>query len=120
MQKMWIELEDMKFYAFHGVFEQERRVGNHFVVSLRVQVASLDSLQEDCLSKTINYAELYALVKDEMSRPANLLEYVAGRICRRVFDFSEQIGSLEVRVAKLNPPFPGDVRQSSVYLQADR
>lgn len=120
MQKMWIELEDMKFYAFHGVFDQERKVGNNFVVSLRVQVNYLQSLEEDCLSQTINYAELYDLVKEEMSQPANLLEYVAGRICKRVFEFSERIASLEVKVAKLNPPFSGDVRQCSVFLRADR
>ena len=30
-----IELEEMRFYAYHGVSPQERKVGNHFVVTLR-------------------------------------------------------------------------------------
>ncbi|MDO4692389.1 MAG: dihydroneopterin aldolase [Porphyromonadaceae bacterium] len=118
--KTWIELEAMKFYAYHGVFEQERQVGNHFVVSLRVCVDIARSLQSDELDDTISYADLYALVEAEMRQPSRLLEHVAGRIQRRLFAYSERIQSICLRVMKLNPPFSGDVHSASVVLELDR
>ena len=33
--KIIIELENMKFYAYHGHYEVEQKVGNHFLVSLQ-------------------------------------------------------------------------------------
>ena len=32
-----IRLHDMRFYAYHGVMEQERRVGGEYLVSLQVE-----------------------------------------------------------------------------------
>ena len=33
--KVSIELENMKFYAYHGHYEMEQKVGNHFLVTLK-------------------------------------------------------------------------------------
>lgn len=118
--KTWIELDAMKFYAHHGVFEQERQVGNHFVVSLRVCVDIARSLQTDQLGDTISYADLYTLVEKEMRQPSQLLEHVAGRIQHRLFAYSELIQSIYLRVTKLNPPFSGDVHSASIVLELDR
>lgn len=120
MTKTWIELEAMNFYAYHGVLEQERKVGNHFIVSLSVEVSIDRSLETDDLSDTISYADLYALVNEEMSIPSKLLEHVVGRIQRRLMAYSERILSLRLRLTKLNPPFPGDVRSASVVIKSSR
>lgn len=32
-----IEIEGMKFYAFHGHYETERRVGNNFRVDVKLE-----------------------------------------------------------------------------------
>ena len=32
----FIELKEMKFYAYHGVSQQEKDVGNYFTVDLRI------------------------------------------------------------------------------------
>lgn len=110
----------MNFYAYHGVLEQERKVGNHFIVSLSVEVSIDRSLETDDLSDTISYADLYALVNEEMSIPSKLLEHVVGRIHRRLMAYSERILSLRLRLTKLNPPFPGDVRSASVVIESSR
>ena len=106
----------MKFYAYHGVLEQERRVGNTFVVDLTLTAPLEKAVQSDQLEDTINYAEVYELTKREMNIPSQLLEHVAGRICRALRHHFPQIEQIEIRVSKLNPPFGGDVHSASVLL----
>ncbi|MDD6836772.1 MAG: dihydroneopterin aldolase [bacterium] len=111
-----ITLQAMKFYAYHGVLEQERRVGNTFVVDLTLTAPLEKVVQSDQLEDTINYAEVYELTKQEMNIPSQLLEHVAGRICRALRHHFPQIEQIEIRVSKLNPPFGGDVHSASVLL----
>ena len=78
--KVQIELDSMNFYAFHGVAPQERTVGNTFIVDLLLTADVEAATVSDNLDDTINYAEVYAVVKQEMDRPSLLLEAVSGRI----------------------------------------
>ena len=71
-----IVLEEMRFYAHHGVLEQERLVGNSFIVNLTIGLNTCSSLYSDDLKDTINYAEVYKVVQSEMNSPSALLEHV--------------------------------------------
>lgn len=112
-----IELKEMKFYAYHGVAEQERQVGNTFVVNLTLTAPLEQAIHSDCIDETINYATLYELVKQEMEQPSRLLEHVAGRILQRIKQQFPQIEAIELKVSKLNPPFGGDLLSASVILK---
>lgn len=112
-----IELREMRFYAYHGVGEQERVVGNWFTVDL-VMTAPLGlAVREDDLSATINYAEAYEVVRNEMAVPSKLLEHAAGRILRALKARFPQLTAIEVQLAKRNPPFGGDIREAAVILR---
>lgn len=99
-----IELSDVRLYAYHGVLEQERRVGGEYSVSLRVHYYIYKAMHSDQVADTLNYAELLEVVKDEMAQPSQLLEHVAGRIGQAVFRRFPQAQALHVQVMKLNPP----------------
>ena len=79
-----ITLHKMKFFAYHGVGEQERVVGNHFEVTLKVYCPMEKAMTDDDLDGTVNYADLYATVEAEMAQPSLLLENVAYRITQAV------------------------------------
>ena len=51
-----IELEKMRFYAYHGVMPQETKVGNDFVVDLILTAPLEQAVKSDELDDTINYA----------------------------------------------------------------
>ena len=106
----------MKFYAYHGVLEQERRVGNTFVVDLTLMAPLEKAVQSDQLEDTINYAEVYELTKQEMNIHSKIIKKKEGRICRALRHHFPQIEQIEIRVSKLNPPFGGDVHSASVLL----
>lgn len=112
-----IELKEMKFYAYHGVMEQEQKVGNHFVVNLLLTAPLEKAVAYDRLEDTINYATVYELVKQEMSIPSRLIEHAAGRILLALKNYFPQLLEVELKLSKLNPPFGGDVYSASVILK---
>ena len=112
-----IELKSMKFYAFHGVAPQERAVGNRFVVDVWLMADIGQAAETDCLDDTIDYAAVYAVVKEEMAQPSQLLEAVAGRILRALRGRFPRILQAKVSIAKRNPPFGGDVESAVVTLE---
>jgi dihydroneopterin aldolase len=114
---MYIELKEMIFYAYHGVSEQERKVGNTYLVDLKLQLDFSPAMQTDDLNDTINYAAVYDLVKKEMDIPSNLLEHIAGRIIKRIAERFPAISCIEIRLAKQNPPIQGEMKESAVYIK---
>lgn len=138
-----IELEKMRFYARHGVFQQERAVGNWFEVSVSLTYeADADMVPDDNLAGTINYARVAEIVTHEMSIPSQLLETVALRIRRALLyafassasaassastvatsvptvatDASPVITSGSIRVAKITPPLGLPISSASATLQ---
>lgn len=118
--EMVISLDQMHFYAFHGVLQQEKKVGNIFVVDLSVGVQAYQALIDDSLDKTIDYSLIYECVKSEMDVPSDLLESLVGRIVRILFDKFQLISSLNIKLTKLNPPFFADIRGAGVAITITR
>ena len=112
-----IELKDMKFYAYHGVSPQETMVGNTFVVNLILMASLEKAVISDNLCDTINYAEIFAVVKQEMDIPSKLLEHAAGRIMNALKVKFPQLSEIEIKLSKLNPPFGGDLHSASIILK---
>ena len=114
--KMDIFLKDVRFHARHGVFEQERTVGNEFAVSLSVSVAETPGMEADSLDGTLSYADLYETVAAEMAVPSSLLEHVAIRVARALQQRYPAIISGRVEITKLAPPIPGIRGEAGVAL----
>ncbi len=115
-----IYLDDIRFYAYHGVMEQERQVGGEYLVSLAIETDLSEAVHTDDLADTVNYAALYALIEREMSVPSKLLEHVAGRIGQRSLEEFDKIATLTVRVTKQNPPIGADCKGASVEIKMTR
>ena len=120
IETMKITLHEMRFYAYHGVFAQEQRVGNHFIVELSFWADIAESLHRDELEVTISYADVYEVIKAEMAIPSRLLEHVVGRISERLFATFPRMQRITLTLSKCNPPFPGEVHSAAVTLEACR
>ena len=115
-----IELEDMRFWAYHGCLENERRDGNLFLVDFRGEMDLRKAAESDVLEDTVNYGEIYDVVKAEMSRPSDLLEHVAGRIIKGIAEKFPEFVRFSIRVSKRRPPVDGPVKWSRVTLNYNR
>lgn len=111
-----VSLEGLEFHAYHGVYAHERSSGNKFEVDIFVDTPISDSAFQDDLSGTINYEELYAIVKQEMEKPAKLLEKVGNAIAKRTLKAFPQSTEVEVKISKFNPPIGGVCKKASVSI----
>ncbi len=112
----YIYLKGVRFHAYIGVGEQEMVVGNDYVVDLRLQYPFAKALQTDDVVDTLNYAGVYDLVRDVMSRKAKLLEFVASEIAHELTTAYPQIEAIDVKLTKLNPPMGADCDGAGVEL----
>lgn len=119
---MKISLSGIRVRAFHGCLPQERTVGNDYLVDLSVDVVeTAAALRDDDLAGTVDYARLYALVREEMAIPARLLEHVCYRLVQRVLHEFPLVQQAEVTITKLAPPILGaDCMGASVSYQAKK
>lgn len=115
--KTSIKLERMRFYAYHGVMVQERKVGNDFEVTLEVCYPFEKALYSDNLEDTLDYSKLYDIVAREMSVPSQLLEHVAGRIISAIKKEIPTVKSGELLISKLHPPFKCDMPAGSASVK---
>ncbi|MDR0427077.1 MAG: dihydroneopterin aldolase [Dysgonamonadaceae bacterium] len=113
----YIELNEMAFYGYHGVTNQEKIVGNIYIVDLKIYFDFQEAMQSDNLKDTINYASIYEIVKQEMNISANLIEHLTYRIASKIKQRFHQISELEIRLAKRNPPISGDMKEAAVVLK---
>ncbi|MDD2437722.1 MAG: dihydroneopterin aldolase [Massilibacteroides sp.] len=112
-----IELKNIRLKAYHGVFEQERKLGNLYSLDVFLGAPLEKAVLSDDLNDTVNYADVYAIVKAEMDIPSDLLEHVAGRILVALKKNFPQLTSIELKISKLNPPIKGEIGSASVILR---
>ena len=103
-----IQLHNLQFYAYHGVLPQERIVGGHYRVDVElVMTPPLRALTEDVLDDTVNYADAFALIRQQMDQPVNLLEHLANRITEALYAQFPQIEAVKLQITKVTPPISG-------------
>lgn len=115
-----IHLSGIEVFANHGVYPEEREKGQLFVVDLDVEFDSADAQSSDSVDDTIDYAGLAQLVHDHVaSDPVNLLETLAGRILRAVFEASVA-SHATVTIHKPYAPMPIEIGSVSVTVDGAR
>ena len=114
-----ISLNNVRFRAYHGLYPEERKKGNDFVVDMTVCFEPGKDLIES-LEETIDYGVLFDIMNDKMQQPVDLLETLVQDIARSVHEKFPQVKEISVSVGKLNPPndkFTGSatVKYHTVY-----
>lgn len=115
-----VSLEGLEFFAHHGYYDEEQKVGNKYSVDITVETDFDRAAEEDRLSETINYEILYQIVVHEMSVRSRLLENIGRRIIRSIFEKFPQADAVDVCVAKFNPPIGGVCRSAKVSMKRSR
>jgi dihydroneopterin aldolase len=105
---MTIELEGLVVFGHHGYLEEERRLGQRFLVDLRVDVDER-ATGSDRIEDTVDYRRLAALVREVFAGPERLLlEGLAGAVADGVSERFPAVERVRVRVRKpdvvLDPP----------------
>lgn len=104
LKNSFICLKNVRLYAYHGVLEQERVVGNNYIINLSLEYNVEKAALSDDVCHTISYSEVFDIVKQTMQQPRNLLETVAYNIAQNLFNKFEKIESINIELTKENPP----------------
>ena len=104
-----IVMNNLCFYGYHGCAAAERELGQRFEVDLALTLDLEPAGLSDDLAKTVNYSEIFILVREIVEGPAqNLIETVAERIASAILERTAT-RSVWVRVRKPRAPIPGMV-----------
>lgn len=115
-----VALEGLEFFAYHGYYEEEQKLGNKYEVNIEVETNLQKAAHDDTLSGTINYETIYKIVNEEMLIPSKMLEHVAGRITARALKTFPEITGVNVEISKFNPPVKGVCRKAKVTMYKSR
>ncbi len=111
-----IALTGVRATGYHGVYENERRDGQEFVVDLELQLSLAEAAASDDVADTVHYGELAervaALIEGE---PVDLLETLATRIARAVLEYA-LVDQVTVTVHKPQAPIPVPFSDVSVSI----
>ncbi len=119
MDKIFVN--KMEFYGYHGVFPEETRLGQRFIVDLMVEADLRRAGESDDLTYSINYGELYELCKGIVEGPpSKLVEAVAEKIAQACLSQFTRVMTCTVRVTKPDPPIPGHYESVAVEITRSR
>ena len=105
--------------GFHGVFPEERRDGQNFIVDVILKFDLAPAGDSDDLTKTVNYATVAEAVVEEITgEPVSLIEALATQICNRLLADFPLVVSVVVTVHK--PSAPVDVKFTDIAVTIER
>jgi dihydroneopterin aldolase len=100
---MILELRGLHVFGYHGVEEEEKRLGQLFLFDLELEVG--DRGADDRLENAINYTEVASAVRElSNARRFDLLEALATAVADLVFErFAPERVRVRVRKPQVKP-----------------
>ncbi len=114
-------MNQLAFYGYHGVFDEEKKLGQRFIVDLVLHLDLAQAGQTDHLDDTINYGEVYEKVKQILEgQPCKLVESVAERVAADLLNTFDLLQMCTVKIIKPDPPIPGHYQSVAVEIMRVR
>ncbi len=114
-----IVLTGLRVRGRHGVYPDERRDGQEFVVDLTLTLDTAPAAASDDVADTVHYGELAEDVAAIIAGPpVALLETLADRIARAALT-RPRVRSATVTVHKPHAPIPLDFADVAVTIQRE-
>ncbi len=98
-----INLYNLKFHSFHGVHEEEKILGNEYEVNATIQFHE-EQAEIHSLSQTINYVEVFEIIKKRMQTPTSLLETIVMDIGNTIHEKYNYVRQINISLKKIHPP----------------
>lgn len=115
-----ITLTGLRVRGFHGVFDDERRDGQDFVVDVTLELATVEAAVSDDIANTVHYGELAeGLAAVVAGEPVHLLETLAARLAD-VCLVDERVQAATVTVHKPQAPIPLEFEDVAVTIRRER
>jgi 7,8-dihydroneopterin aldolase/epimerase/oxygenase len=111
-----IAIQGAEFFAYHGFYPEEQKLGTKFIVDVEVDFTPVNNLKEDKIANTVDYEKLYKVVTRQMQQTRKLIETVAQSIADDIKEKYPFADKIQVSIKKLNPPLAGKVDYSQIVI----
>ncbi|MGA1828835.1 dihydroneopterin aldolase [Microbacterium sp.] len=112
-----ITLTGLRVFGRHGVYEQERRDGQQFVVDTTLYVSTAAAAASDDVAETVHYGEVAARIAQIVGgEPVNLIETLAQRIADAMLAY-DGVRMVAVTVHKPGAPIDLEFADVSVTIR---
>ncbi len=98
-----IHLHNIIIYAHHGIYEEEKILGNEFELNITIQYTP-HKLPVKHMADTIDYVAVYELLKRRMAVPTPLLETVITDIAGQILEQFSLAENVAISIRKILPP----------------
>jgi len=116
---MRIELNEVVFFGYHGLYADEKKLGNTYKVNVHVDFIPKKEMV-DQLDQTIDYVQVYAIIKKWMEIPTALLETLVGKIADDILTTQALADKVFVEITKVHMPIPQFEGNVSVSVEKTR
>jgi dihydroneopterin aldolase len=115
-----IELVGLVVFGHHGFLEEERRLGQRFLVDLWAEVDEA-ATASDLIEDTVDYRRLAGIVREVFSGPSRLLlEGLAGAVADGILERFQGVERVRVRVRKPDVVLDPPVDHAAVIVERSR
>lgn len=113
-----IRISGVHGFGFHGVYPEERRVGQRFLADLILYTDFSAAARTDDVNQATDYSKVVPDVKAILEgEPVNLIETLADRVVSAVLLNYPLVESVEVTIYKPEAPVEAAV---AVHIRRDR
>jgi dihydroneopterin aldolase len=100
-----IELRGLTFYGYHGAYAEEQKLGQRFVVDVRLGLDLAEAGRTDDLSRTVDYGKVAEMVRGIVEGPRfKLIEALAEALAVAILAAHPLVERIDVRVEKPSAP----------------
>jgi dihydroneopterin aldolase len=101
-----VRLHNLIFNAYHGIHEEEKVLGNEYIVNAAFEFHETDEVIVH-IGDTINYEVIYNIIRERMSIPTPLLETVVMETGYKIHRAFPDLKTIAISVKKMHPPIEG-------------
>ncbi len=119
--KSVIRIENAVFYAYHGALSEEQSIGGKYEADVELHFDFSEAAEEDNLSKTVNYQEVYKYIERKINeRKYYLIETIAVKIADGLLHDYPILEKVTVRIRKSNVPIGGVIEHVEAEIEKRR
>jgi len=116
-----IRLENCAFFARHGVYSEEERLGQRFFVDAVLRVEAGVGLVNDDIDETVDYGVVFSLIEEIVTGTRRyLIEALALDISKAMLNKFANVQNVEITIRKPNAPVRGILDYVEVCVEQSR
>lgn len=111
----------MRFYGYHGLFPEENKLGQIFIVNVTLYTSLKQAGISDAMEDSIHYGEAFEAIKTIVEgKPMNLIEAVGETIANTLLRIFPSLYACKVEVKKPAPPIDGHYDSVAIEIYRER